>query len=190
MAKYKAKMNHNQATITKLVQTQYDTFQFGKKILFYIIAMGMIFYGLYADSQMFTPWICLFLGCVMLSNASLSAKMTAKKIIKQMDGKFPKSEYTFDEKGFKFYKEGEEIPYSRLIRLIEDKRYMYLYVSEQSAYMVDKTTVSDNDVEGLKSHISYESDLKWTRPPTLLNFGLNTILENRRKKDHQGPRLK
>ena len=33
MAKYRAKMQHNRSTIHKLIQTQYDTFQFQKKLV-------------------------------------------------------------------------------------------------------------------------------------------------------------
>ena len=59
-----------------------------------------------------------------------------------MGGHFPKSDYCFYEKEFTFHDKEEPVPYKRLIRLIEDKQHLYLYVAEQSGYMVDKGTVT------------------------------------------------
>lgn len=185
---YRAKMKHSADTIKKLVQTQYDTFQFGRKILNMAIAFGLILFGLYADPSMFMPLIALFVGCVLLANINAVPRMRAKEVLQQMGGKFPKSDYSFLEKGFKFYDKGEIIPYSSLIRLVEDRQYLYLYVSEQSAYMMDKGTVTGGSLEDLKTFLKIETGLTWTRPASLFNFKLKDVL--RKKEEYKGPRLK
>lgn len=185
---YRAKMKHSQATIRKLIQTGYDVFRFKRKLLNAAIAFGLILFGLYADPTMFMPLIALFAGCVLLANLNAVPRMQANEVLKQMGGKFPKSDYSFYEKEFKFYDKGDPIPYSRLIRLIEDKQYLYLYVSEQSAYMVDKGTVTGGDVSELKTYLEIETDLKWSRPASLFSFRISDLLP--KKEAYKGPRLK
>lgn len=189
MPRYRAKMKHSADTIRKLIQTRYDTFRFGRKLLSAAIAFGLILFGLYADPSMFMPMIALFAGCVLLANLNAVPRMQAKEVLQQMGGKFPRSEYAFLEEGFRFYDKGETIPYGNLIRLVEDRQYLYLYVSEQSAYMVDKSTVTGGSPEELKTFLKIETGLSWTRPASLFNFKVKDLLPSR-EKEPQGPRLK
>lgn len=189
MPTFRAKMKHSAATIQKLIQTQYDVFQFKKKLIHLGISMALIFFGLYADQTMFMPIICLFLGCLMLTSLNLQPRSQAKEVIKQMGGKFPKSDYTFTDEGFKFYDKGDVISYGALIRLVEDKQYLYLYVSQQSAYMVDKGTVTGGTLEDLKDWLKIKTGLSWTRPASLLNFRLQDLSPSD-SKNAAGPRLK
>lgn len=186
---YRAKMKHSEDTIKKLVQTQYDTFQFGRKLLNTVIAFGLILFGLYADQSMFMPLIALFVGCILLANLNAVPRMRAREVLQQMGGKFPRSDYSFLEKGFKFYDKGELLPYSSLIRLVEDRQYLYLYVSEQSAYMVDKDTVTGGSVDDLKTFLKIETGLTWNRPASLLSFKLKDVFQ-KKETEYQGPRLK
>lgn len=188
MPTFRAKMKHSASTIQKLIQTQYDVFQFKKKLVHMIISLALILFGLYADQTMYMPIICLFIGCVMLANLNMQPRSQAKEVIKQMGGKFPKSDYTFTDEGFKFYDKGDIIPYGTLVRLVEDRQYMYLYVTEQSAYMVDKGTVTGGTVDDLKDWLKIKTDLSWTRPASLLSFKLKDLFPGRQ--DSKGPRLK
>ena len=185
---YRAKMKHSESTIKKLIQTGYDTFQFKRKLINAAIAFGLILFGLYADQSMFMPWIALFVGCVMIANLNVIPKSQAREVLKQMGGKFPKSDYSFYEKEFKFYDKGDPISYRKLIRLIEDKQYMYLYISEQSAYMVDKGTVTGGSVEDFKTYLEIETGLKWSRPASVFSFKLTDLFP--KQDNYKGPRLK
>ena len=189
MAKYRAKMQHNQTTIQKLVQTQYDTFQFHKKLVHMGLAVGLILYGLYADQTMYTPIIALFVGCVMLANLNAYPKAQAGRVLKMMDGNYPKSDYFFEKDSFRFNEEADPVPYSKIIRLVEDREYLYLYVSKQSAYMVDKRTVSGGSVDELKTFLAIETLQKWSRPANILNFRVGDLFHKSRD-DYKGPRLK
>ena len=189
MAKYRAKMHHNQATIYKLVQTQYDTFQFHKKLIHIGLAFGLILFGLYADSTMFMPVIALFVGCFMIANINAYPKAQAKEVLKMMGENYPKSTYEFGADSFTFNPEAEPVPYKKLIRLIEDREYLYLYVSQQSAYMVDKRTVTGGSVDDLKTFLAIETLLKWGRPASLLTFRFRNLFPEK-KNEYKGPRLK
>ena len=192
MAQFTAKMQHSPETIEKLAEARQRTFQFGKRIAHSLIAILLIVYGIYGSKQMYTPYIALIIGCTMITGLNAGIKRQAKAVIRQMGNNFPKSDYTFNENGFSFYHKGEIIPYSKLCRLIEDKKYLYLYISTQSAYMVDKSTVSGGTYTALKDFISAKSGLVWSRPNSIFNFsftGLTDKFKNS-KREYQGPRLK
>ena len=75
----------------------------------------------------------------------------------------------------------------QLIKLVEDRRYIYLYVSSQSAYMVDKASIKGGTVDEFKTYLADKTKLKWTRPVSLLTFGIKDIIK--RDDSFQGPRL-
>jgi hypothetical protein len=181
-------MRHSAATIHKLIQTGYDVFRFRRKLLNAAIALGLIFFGLYADPSMFMPMIALIAGCVMLANLNAVPRMQANEVLKQIGNKFPKSDYSFYEKEFKDHDKADPIPYTRLIRLIEDRQYLYLYVAEQSGYMVDKGTFSGGSVSDFKTYLEIETGMTFSRPASLFSFKITDILP--RKDPYQGPRLK
>ena len=183
MAVYQAEMKHDASTITRLMIARYNTFQFGKKLVRYGIAIVLVLYGLYADTSMLTPMICLFIGCVMIANVNIGPRMLAKQIIKQMDGQFPHSRYAFNVSEFKFPEEAEAVPYHKLIRLVEERQYFYLYVSEDSGYMVDKSTVTGGDIQGFKQFLAEKTGLKWQRSNSLLTFNLRSLFSSEKKKN-------
>ena len=185
---YRAKMRHSAATIKQLIQTGYDVFQFKRKLLNTVIAFGLIIFGLYADQSMFMPWIALFVGCVMLANLNIIPKTQAREWLKQTGNEFPKSDYRFYEKEFSFNEKEKPVPYKRLIRLIEDRQYLYLYVAEQSGFMVDKGTVTGGTVSELKTYLEIETGMKFSRPANMFSFKITDLFP--KKDNYKGPRLK
>lgn len=183
MNEYTAKMQHSEKTIVRLAETQYNTFQYGKKLVRMGLAMVMILIGLSMGNEGYvTPMLCLFFGCVLLAGLNVRVRSNAHKICAQMNGKYPSSEYVFRDDGFRFYAEGEWIPYAKLIRLVEDRQYFYLYISSQSAYMVDRATVSGDGDAGLKRFLAERTGQKWTRPFNLLNFRFRSIFARGKEK--------
>lgn len=187
MEKFTAAMVHDKDTITKLSVTQYNCFEFKSKLVRIVIAIALIIYGLYANQSMYTPMICLILGCILIANVNLRPRVRANKIIEQIGGRFPRSKYSFTDTGFSDGGEGKALPYSQLIKLVEDRRYIYLYVSSQSAYMVDKASIKGGTVDEFKAYLAGKTKLKWTRPVSLLTFGIKDIIK--RDDSFQGPRL-
>lgn len=192
MSRFTAKMQHSPETIEKLVETQQRTFQFGKRIAHSLIAILLIVYGLYASKQMYTPYIALIIGCTMITGLKAGIKRQARNIIQQMNNNFPKSDYVFTDSGFSFYDKGEIIPYSKLCRLIDDKNYMYLYISTKSAYMVDKSTVHGGSFTDLMDFLAGKTGLSWSRPNSIFNFSFTGLIDKfkKSKSEYQGPRLK
>ena len=190
---YTALMKHNAETIEKLVLMQYNTFQLKNKIAMIIISIELIVYGVFTFSTgMITSYLCLFLGCVMIAGLNVRAKSNAKKIIAQMNNNFPSSQYYFSSTGFRDSEKGKEIPYQKIIKLIDDKQYLYLYISRESAYMVNNASVyGEGGLSGLKNLTSDKTGLKWTKPSSFWSFNIHTIREllGRESSSFEGERL-
>lgn len=176
---YTARMRHNAGTIEKLVLMQYNTFQLGKKAIRIVIAGALMAYGVFTySSGMITSYFCLFLGCVMIAGLNVRPKLNAKNIIKQINGRYPSSDYFFSARGFRDGENCREIPYSSLIKTVDDRSYLYLYVSSESAYMVNSSTVTgEGGIEGLRSLIVEKSGQKWVRPNSFWRFNIESIRE-------------
>ena len=108
--------------------------------------------------------------------------MTIRKVLEQIHGNYPNSEYYFEEDGFRYYNTSEIIPYKGIYRLVEDKQYLYIYTSSQSAYMVNKLTVSDGRTNNLKKYLSEKTNQVWTSPFSIWTFGFLTILQKIRSR--------
>lgn len=178
-----AEMVHSEKTLTRLALTRYNSFQYGRKLLRFLLAMALVLYGLYGDKHLIMPYFSLAAGCLLAANLDARPKAQARQVAAQMKGRFPHSFYSFSQTGFRYYKDGDEISYKKLIRLVEDREYLYLYVSPESAYMVDKSTVSGGEAT-LKALLAEKSGLKWTRPFNLLTFRLHSL---QREKDERLP---
>lgn len=192
MNTYTAKMKHNAGTIERLVLMQYNTFQTRNKLLRVFLAMAMLVYGVYMSGrQMVTPYLCLFLGCVLLAGMNVRPRSSAKKLIAQMGGRFPSSDYCFSESSFLDGAGASPVPYAKLIRLIDDRAYLYLYVSRQSAYMIDRSTVKGPDgPDGFKEFLAEKTGLKWSRSTNFWTFSIRDLRSSGGSRGGEdGPRL-
>ena len=77
----------------------------------------------------------------------------------------------------------------KMVRLVEDKEYLYLYISRESAYMVDRSTVEPGDSGKLKEFLAGKTGLDWTKPFSLLTFRFPSVF-GRRDRGFTGYRLK
>ena len=188
MAKFRAKMRHDTSTVYKLIQTQFDTFQFHKKLIHAAISFGLILFGLYADSSLFMPMVALFVGCVMIANLNAYPKALAKKVLQQIGPNFPKSDYEFFDKEFSYNKEAEAVSYSTILRMVEDRQFFYLYVTRQAAYMVDKTTVTGGSAAELKQFLEIRTGLDFSRPNSFISFRLKDLFPPK-DNTYRGPHL-
>lgn len=180
-----ASMRHTEQTLRQLSKTQYDTFCFGRKALQAVCGLILIGMGISGGRAVLSVF-CLFAGCWLCMNTDTPAKVRAGKVIDSMHGRFPFTRYRFSDAeilldaGEDSPGEPQRIPYSSLIRLVEDEGYLYLYISKLSAYMIDKATVAP-DIAALKALTAKSTGLRWTRPTSFLNFSLRTLLAGSRR---------
>ena len=187
MTNITAKMVHTKESVELMCITQYNTFEFGKKIALYVIAIALIVFGIMGKVSTSISLVCIMIGCFMLTGSNAVAKSRADTVIKQLGGQMPVFNYSFGPTKFNFNPDTEPVSYSALSRLAEDSNYLYMFLQNRAAFMVQKNTVSGGSVNDLKELIARKSNLTWKQPVTLLNFSLKSL--SNRDDRFQGPRL-
>lgn len=177
-------MQHSAETIQRLSKMQYDTFQMGKKIAQITCGIILIYLGFTMSSSLPVAAICMLFGCILFTGTNMPAKHRADKIIKAMDGKYPKTSYIFMDNAFEICaEEHATIRYSDLIHLGEDAGYLYLYISRTAAYMIDKSTISS--LEEVMDRIANATGKEWLKAKTLSYYSIPALMKrkfrNRRK---------
>ena len=175
-----ASMQHNADTIERLSIMQYRNFSQMQQIIQLVIAALLILIGIRCWNEfILLPILCLFIGCWMFTAINIPPKYRARKICRLMNGDFPYTQYKFMKNQFILQgsKGQESVPYQKLIRLVEDKEYLYLYISRQSAYMIDKSTISTS-AKLLKKVIADGSMLRWSTPGRWSPLSLPSIIHN------------
>ena len=187
MTNITAKIAHTKETVESMCVTQYNTFEFGKKVALYLVAIALVVFGIVGKVSTSISLVCIMIGCFMLTGSNAVAKSRADAVIKQLGGQLPVFNYSFGPTKFSYNPDTEPVSYTSFSRLAEDSNYLYMFLQNRAAFMVQKNTVSGGSVNDLKELISRKSGLSWKQPVTLLNFGLRSF--SNRDDRFQGPRL-
>ena len=175
MKLYTAKMQHSADTVRAFTLLQYNTFEWWRKGIIFVLSVVLILLGLSLRSSILVI-LCLFAGCILLTNSNTRATSVAEGVIEAMQGNFPLLTYSFTETGFSDGEDRPAVPYQKLYRLIEDNQHLYLFASKASGYMVQKASVEgEKGADGLMELISQQSGLKWTKPFSLFSFSLKDL---------------
>lgn len=187
MTNITAKMAHSKESVELMCITQYNTFEFGKKIALLVISAALIVFGVVSRVSTSISLVCIMIGCFMLTGRNTVAKSRADAVIKQLGGQLPVFNYSFGPTKFSFNPDTEPVSYTSFSRLAEDSNYLYMFLQNHAAFMVQKNTVSGGSVNDLKELIARKTNLTWKQPVTFLNFSLKNL--SNRDESFQGPRL-
>ena len=176
MELYTGQMQHSAETVRRFVRVQYDSFEWARKLLLFVLSAAVLVIGIGSGTTL-AAVLCLFIGCILLTNANARADSVADGVIEATGGAFPRLEYLFTEAGFCDGEDRPVVPYKKLFRLIADGEYLYLFTSKASGYMLRRDSVRGEDgAEGLMRLLSEKSGLPWRKPFRLLSFRLKDIL--------------
>ena len=180
MELYSAGMQHSAETVRHFTLLQYNTFEWWRKLLFFLLSAVLIVFGISSLSSL-AMIFCLFAGCMILTNLNMRANSIADGVIEAMHGRFPQLHYVFTESGFTDGEDRPEVPYQKLFCLIADEQYLYLFTSKASGYMIEKKSVlGQGGAEGLKVFLAQKAGIPWKKPFSLLTFSLRDILPQRK----------
>jgi len=172
---YIAGMAYDAEKIRRLTKMQYNTFSMGRKFFQILLSLLLIGMGLFFGKNVLAI-MALALGCYLLVSIDYRPRAVADTIIKQFNGVYPTLQYVFSVKGICTDKQKESTPYKKVIMLIDDKEYFYLYINKATAFMVDQSTVKGPDaLDGFKAHVAERTGLDWIAPPSLLKLDGKTI---------------
>ncbi len=182
MTRYSAQIVHSKETVQRFTRVQYGTFEFTRKLGFFLVSILLILFGVSQLARSSLPGIAaLLVGCLLLTNLNNRAESIAERVAEAMQGRYSTLRYTFMEETFTDGEGRPAVPYSSLYCLIADEQYLYLFTGKATGYMFPAASVLDAQTgspsaEELKRFLAQQSGLRWARPLSLLNFSLKDCL--------------
>jgi len=170
---FSAKNVHSEASIRRLSEVQYNLFGLAKQIGILLSGIIMLGIGVLVPVGEISFFILLFIGGWLIASPKLPQRRQADKLIEAMNGRYPQSSFSFQEESIlvTVIEDCQQVPYSKIVCLAEDKEYYYIFISYLSAYMVSKDTIEPKGKEDFKRFISEKTGLLFQNPCSL--FGLN-----------------
>ena len=179
MVLYQAEMQHSAETVKRFTHLQYDTFEWWRKLVLFILSALLILFGVFFGSSSgfsILTVFCIFAGSILFTNLNTRANMVADQVIEAMQETYPVLQYSFSETGFTDGKDRPTVSYAKLFRLISDEEYLYLFASKASGYMIRKKSITGEDgAQGLMDLISQKSGLSWQNPVSFLTFSIKDL---------------
>ncbi len=187
MAKqYKITMRHDKSTIERLGKIQYDTFSVKTKYFLYAFCLLCLLLGTGFIVQMegAIQILLLAIGGIGIVNIGASGKYYANeniKIIEKNGGRYPCTTITFTDNDMKITESGvahnsSNLSYGKIIRLVEDKDYLYLFVNKMAAYMLPLSEITGNqEPDTFKSFIEQKTGLRFSPPFSLMTWRFNLL---------------
>ena len=179
MVLYQAEMQHSAETVKRFTHLQYDTFEWWRKLLLFILSALLILFGVFFGSSSgfsILTVFCIFAGSILFTNLNTRANMVADQDIEAMQETYPVLQYSFSETGFTDGKDRPTVSYAKLFRLISDEEYLYLFASKASGYMIRKKSITgEGGAQGLMDLISQKSGLSWQNPVSFLTFSIKDL---------------
>jgi len=175
MKRYTAYIRHSYDTILRMCKTQYGINNFRNRVLILLGGILLAIFGL----PVINSWIGLLMvmiGCFMITSVDMPARMQADEVKKALDGKYPQNRYDFyDGHMVVAAKNQDVVSYDRLIRLVEDDLYCYLWISRSASYMIEKYSLG-KELEGFKAFMEKATGKTWEKPQKLTGINLSTII--------------
>ncbi|MBO6093530.1 MAG: YcxB family protein [Oscillospiraceae bacterium] len=179
MVLYQAEMQHSAETVKRFTHLQYDTFEWWRKLVLFILSALLILFGVFFGSSSgfsILTVFCIFAGSILFTNLNTRANMVADQVIEAMQETYPVLQYSFSETGFTDGKDRPTVSYAKLFRLISDEEYLYLFASKASGYMIRKKSITgEGGAQGLMDLISQKSGLSWQNPVSFLTFSIKDL---------------
>ena len=170
MQVYQASIRYDENTIARMDRAINDSFFFSRKICFLGICIALIAGGALMGVTTTMGIIALLTG------------RNARQVLRAMRGRTLKMEYTFSGKKFTCAiasGDTSSYEYDSIIRLVEEKDYLYLFQKPTQACMVDIASLCPNQLAEFKESMTKKTGLQWTKPLSILSFSFRQCRFNR-----------
>lgn len=156
-AGYTADMVHSEKSIHLYAARQYDLFRKRQKYLIVLISFFLIVAGMVTGADTWRGALLLLTGCVAITNLYAAPKHIANTVIRQFHGEFPVVRYGFYGDHMDVSTFPVPVYYDAVTLLADDKKYLYVFLTPQTGYMIDKASVSGGGCEELAGMLEQAS---------------------------------
>lgn len=175
---YQGRMDHTENSIQELFETQYNTYRMGRVVLAAVAGVALVAAGLFAPVPVLVQGLLMLAGCLLFVGRDFPAIVRAEGVIEARGGVLPSSVCTFCAGHMELEEGGiqKKLRYEKLDRIVQDRRYLYLFFGPESVVMVDRSTIQPGAAEDVMKLVSERTGKQWEAPFSLLTFSLRDIL--------------
>lgn len=159
----RAKMTHTEKSCLRLAKVQNQCFGKTRNIIRFILAAIPFCLGYMIGLDTTIGVLYVVFACFFYYKTSFMYERDAKLAFAQTPKRFLDVAYEFKTDFIKVQSGGTEksIGYSSLHALVLDKKYAYLFINNQQAYMLDLQTLVSKEPRELCDFLQKKSGLKW-----------------------------
>ena len=170
---YRAKITHTEKTVEQLYKMQYYVYEKPRILLRALVGFGLVAAAVAAELPTWGRALLLLVGAWLLVSRDFPAAVRADRALSARKARLPGMNYGFGPDKLHLSGEGSmDIPYDRLTRLVEDKQYVYLFVSRTSVCMMEKTSLKPDDLMAFAKFLEDRTGLKWRAEKPLLSMSI------------------
>lgn len=160
---FKARMTHTEKSCLRLAKAQNVCFGRSRNIVRLILAAVPFAVGYAIGLDTTAGVLFIVFACFFYYKTSFMYERDAKRAFAQTPKQFLNVEYDADEASFKIFSGGIEkrIEYSSLYALVSDKKYAYIFINKQQAYMIDFQTLIPGKTEAFCNFLNQKTGLGW-----------------------------
>ena len=178
--KFKASITHTDKTVRELYKTQYFCFDKTRIISRFIAGFILILIPITLEFSLVLKGIFLLIGAWLVSTPDFPSQIRAEKNLDARKSPLPVMNYEFYDDKLKLSGEGTcDINYDKIKILINDAKYFYLFISKNSACMIDKTTLENLD--DFMKFMEEKTKTKWRVQKSFFSMNFQDLIREFRK---------
>ncbi len=181
--RYRAGMQYDEESVRKLDNVITDTYHIWRRIIWYVVAVAMVLYGVASGIGSVIGMLFTAAGCILLPAVRRIPSGRGNQIIQVMRGKTLSFAYEFREDRLISNAAGQDTPilYRDILKLVKDDRCYYLFQSKDQACMIDKQTLKPADAQGFEKFLQQKTGMEWSGPLSLGKMTLSALIGNKKK---------
>lgn len=174
---FRAEIRHTDQTIYRLFRTQYRNFCQKKMLLRFLLGLGLVFLAAFSGLPDVLRIVLLVAGAWLMVSLDFPGQINADKSLEARRGILPVMTYVFYPGEMEISGEGKaSMSYKKLIRLVQDADYLYLFSSPDAVCMIDRAAVKP-DAEKLMTFLAEKTGLEWKTSKSFFFLNLYDLMQ-------------
>ncbi len=176
--RYTARIDHTEKTINALFRAEYHAFEQRRMLFRFLLGLGLILAAFLVPMPKWVKAILLLLGAWFAASLDFPSQIRADRTIEARHGVLPGMRYEFHPDRVVLTGEGSmTIPYGKFTRLMQDRDYLYLFISRDSVCMLERASLKPQPPETFMRFIEEKTGLNWRREFSYFSLNLADILQ-------------
>ena len=170
---YRAKITHTEKTVEQLYKMQYYVYEKPRMLIRTLIGFGLVLTAVVTTVPNWVKALLLLAGAWLLVSRDFPAAVRADRALSERKAKLPNMNYSFGPEAVHLSGEGSmDIPYSKFTRLVEDRQFLYLFVTRNSICMMEKDSLKPADIMAFAKYMEDKTGLKWRAEKSFLSMSI------------------